>query len=469
MTAEQLAKIQRDFLTRTENQSAVQLAAEFEAVKTEIFNSLLRQNLSDGTARVLSELYRKTFLDKILDDFSVKAGSIVRRAQGRAINFASESLERFLPKIKSSIFAADTDSIQKLIGRTQTGESLVKFFKRFKPIIRQRAQRIFIDSFAEGVSNEAIARRLAQAAGAQKHRVLTISRTETNQAYRAASREFYQAAGIEEYIWLETLDARTCLICWLQHGRVFPSRVKFSNHPNCRGVMAPYFGEKIETGIEKFNRLETGFQQQILGRTRFELFKDGARLEDFLAERQSAAFGKTHFIKPLSELSGDDNKMFRMAMRESKRGTTFLTQKEFAEAKDYAVRLGMPKSKIYLREGMNTSWGIMFGREMLNLAPDLKPVLRLSGRTLPPNSYISWKGGIAHEVIGHRQAALLGKTQSSLVLEEAQASLRAAMHAPELSVSERRMLIRDARFRLKKYGIIYREVKDSLWLEPFQQ
>lgn len=46
--------------------------------------------------------------------------------------------------------------------------------------------------------------------------------------------------------------------------------------------------------------------------------------------------------------------------------------------------------------------------------------------TLTANSRIGIKGTLAHEIVGHREAALAGRTQAVHSLEEAQASIRAA-------------------------------------------
>lgn len=78
------------------------------------------------------------------------------------------------------------------------------------------------------------------------------------------------------------------------------------------------------------------------------------------------------------------------------------------------------------------------------------------------NSRITWRGAVAHELIGHREAALVGKTQIDPALEEAQASIRAARFAPELTRTERYTLLRDAIARLHNEGIRVRSVKEQL-------
>ncbi len=62
------------------------------------------------------------------------------------------------------------------------------------------------------------------------------------------------------------------------------------------------------------------------------------------------------------------------------------------------------------------------------------------------------RGALAHEIIGHRQAALAGMTQGEIWAEEAQASMRAALLAPDLSAEERLVLWQDGLDRLATAG-----------------
>jgi hypothetical protein len=75
------------------------------------------------------------------------------------------------------------------------------------------------------------------------------------------------------------------------------------------------------------------------------------------------------------------------------------------------------------------------------------------------------RGTLAHEIVGHREAALAGRTQSVPSLEEAQASIRAARFAPDLTSTERFTLLRDSITRLNDKGMKVRDVKDQLFIK----
>ena len=110
---------------------------------------------------------------------------------------------------------------------------------------------------------------------------------------------------------------------------------------------------------------------------------------------------------------------------------------------------------------LNTAYSPGF--DLLNIGSDVMPAIKSKGQsTLTANTRLTWKSSIAHELVGHREAALAGKTQSEMPLEEAQASIRAARFAPSLSSTERYTLLRDGITRLYKANIKVRQVKNIL-------
>ena len=310
MTAEQLARKQRDFLIDTEKQSAAVIFAEFDRMKREFSEYLARNYQSGEKPTTLKNLYAANFLERLLlfldnqlERISIPFSGAVAGAQKRMINFTGGSLKQYLPEISSSIFEPDKEAIRQLIGRTQTGASLQKFFSRLRPTIAQRARQSLIEGFAAGESSRAIAKRLNQVADIGQYRSLVISRNETVMAYRNASVGFFDEAGITEYRFLSVLDPRTCLICWRLHGTIWKLKITPHIHTQCRCSIVPVLKSdgRIKSGVERFGELETGFQKQILGAKRFEMFQSGVPLEDFVSFKESPDFGKTYIINPLSE------------------------------------------------------------------------------------------------------------------------------------------------------------------------
>jgi len=140
-----------------------------------------------------------------------------------------------------------------------------------------------------------------------------------------------------------------------------------------------------------------------------------------------------------------------------------LTQKQIREAINYAVKLGMPEDKIQCETSQNLAYWESF--DLLIIGTDLYPLKNAAENTKNANSRISWKGAIAHEIIGHREVNLKNKTQENDIFEEAPASIRAARFAPDLSVTERITLLRDAVCRLNCNRFSVAEIKDILHIK----
>ena len=149
------------------------------------------------------------------------------------------------------------------------------------------------------------------------------------------------------------------------------------------------------------------------------------------------------------------------------RGELPLTDSQKEQISEYikSIESGAP-SKIYVIRWVDTfelNTGYNPGWDVLQIGSDIMPAINPRGQgTLTANTRLTWKSSIAHELVGHREAALAGKTQSETPLEEAQASIRAARFAPSLSSTERYTLLRDGITRLYKADIKVRQVTNVL-------
>ena len=140
-----------------------------------------------------------------------------------------------------------------------------------------------------------------------------------------------------------------------------------------------------------------------------------------------------------------------------RRNEKSLTSVQVEEVRKYAISLGMPEERIYYVDYDCTAYGSAC--DLLRIGTDVYPS---ECRRLSANSNISMHGAIAHEIVGHRVAALAGKSQDDEVLEEAQASIRAAKFTSDLTDIERIILYRDAITRLRNKNIKLKDVKQSL-------
>lgn len=151
-----------------------------------------------------------------------------------------------------------------------------------------------------------------------------------------------------------------------------------------------------------------------------------------------------------------------------------LTNKQISEIKAYASILNIPSHMICFSDNMNTSYGNIFGKEIIYIGYDIAPLANPPISGLTANSRISIKASLAHEWIGHRGAEIAQRsfnrgTLSSpsvvdIALDEAQASIRAARFAPLLTSIERYTLLRDSIARLQNQALCIRQVRHLLFI-----
>lgn len=139
------------------------------------------------------------------------------------------------------------------------------------------------------------------------------------------------------------------------------------------------------------------------------------------------------------------------------RGEKPLTKKQIKENTDIAVSYGMPRDSIGYEENSNTGYyGGIF--DWLVIGTDIYPQNMKTA-----NGRLSNRATLAHEIIGHREANKKGWTiTEDTILEEIQASIRAARFAPNLTNKERFNLLRDAGERAKKNNIKLKDIKHTL-------
>ncbi len=307
MTSKQLALRLRSFLIRAEKGTALLLNYEFDQLQKEILEYLRSITPADAAAKIeVDELVIR--IEKMLKRRTVSFSKATGNAQKRVITAGAKTITAYLntlspgPDGTTSIFSPDNEALKKLLGRGQNGRPLSVYFEKLEPLFAGAARNQLAEGFIAGESADEIARRINDVTNIGKTRALTIARTETNEAFRAATREMYTESGRTKYVWMAVLDTRTCLTCWSLHGKIFNSSVKVFSHPRCRCVLLPFTGEAIATGEERFEKLEPGFQKQILGPGRYDLLSSGSVKFSDLTSWRKTDEGRDYFIRNLADL-----------------------------------------------------------------------------------------------------------------------------------------------------------------------
>lgn len=156
-------------------------------------------------------------------------------------------------------------------------------------------RRELVRGLANGSNPNKIAREIVRGAeggfNGGLSRALTIARTETLDAYRAAAKESHQANAdvLDGWIWLTKLDNRTCPACLGMAGTEHPlDESGPDGHQNCRCARIPKTKSWADLGIDLdepepatpdaqawFDALDTAEQRRILGPARYAAWAAG--------------------------------------------------------------------------------------------------------------------------------------------------------------------------------------------------
>lgn len=239
---------------------------------------------------------------------AARAGPLVRQQQTAAIAAAQRHAEELAraalgPPPPGVVVAWDrvpVEALQALIGNLGDGQPLGTLLARFGPEARVAADRALTTALIRGQGPRVAARALQQAVeGMGRNRALSVARTETLRAYRAASIANYaQNDVVIGWRWLAAHGKRTCLACLGRDGQVFEKSKPFPAHTNCRCTTTPvcrsweslgYPGipepAQPETGADWFARQSEATQRAMLPVGAWGPFQRGEiALSDFIEE-----------------------------------------------------------------------------------------------------------------------------------------------------------------------------------------
>lgn len=202
----------------------------------------------------------------------------------------------------------DDDAIARYIGFSSDGQPLGELLAKIAPRTKDEAREKLLDGLTKGQNPTEIARTFKQVASVPLDRALSISRTEILRAYRSASLDSYKLNEnvVTGWTWVASLSSRTCSACWSMHGTEHALDEPFASHPKCRCAPAPITKpwaelgfpgvedvprQGVQSGSEVFASLPERLQREVLGPTKFEMYRDGAPLENFTTRSTSRRWG----------------------------------------------------------------------------------------------------------------------------------------------------------------------------------
>lgn len=200
----------------------------------------------------------------------------------------------------------ETETLEQFVGFAGNGSPLDEIFAEVGNAARSALQ----EGMASGIGPRATARMMRQVGQGSYQRMETIARTEIIRASREATRQSFidNQDVLEGWMRVCAGDARTCMVCFALHGTIHATDEIMPSHPNCRCAMvpipkplseisgdpdAPDVRPTIPTREALFATLDEDDQREVLGKSRYELWRNGMSLSRFGAVEMDPVWGPT--------------------------------------------------------------------------------------------------------------------------------------------------------------------------------
>ena len=178
------------------------------------------------------------------DAFHRTLGSVYTGSYGRTMSDLRQGL-----RLSGQFAEMDTKTVERLLSEQWLGENYSSRLWKHKGQLVNQLEELIPRAFATGENSRMLGQQLAERLAVSRSAGERLARTEVARAANESVRRAYLDAGVTEYEYLATLDARTSEICAALDGRVF-SVAKASAgvnyppmHPNCRSTTIPHFPE----------------------------------------------------------------------------------------------------------------------------------------------------------------------------------------------------------------------------------
>lgn len=206
-----------------------------------------------------------------------------------------------------SFAALPIEATNTFIGFSGDGTPLRNLLQTTWPNAADAMTQSLLTGVAQGRNPRVVARDMRQATQASLNQMLTIARTEQMRAYREGSRAIYQQSGIvQQYRRVATRSRRTCMHCIARDGELTDVAEPMPLHPSCRCTTIPVltglqldYGEPVQ---DWFARQSADVQRDVLGKARFDLYRNGTPLSAFTRVRQDVTWGPTLEAPTLAEI-----------------------------------------------------------------------------------------------------------------------------------------------------------------------
>ncbi len=271
-------------------------------------------------------------IQREMQRYGAVVDDVVGAAQEKAVNSGAAAarqmiLELFPEAARGSIVGVlqrmPREAVIALVGALREDSPLASItLARWGDKAAKQIGEQLVKGLVTGIGSRKTAREILKALdpalGMPLSKALTIARTETNRAFRSATRETYRRNPhvVKGWIWYANIDGEPepCLACLAMHGTKHDMDETLDDHPNGRCTMlaiTPSFEElgiegvdepdrTVETGEEWFNRQPEERQREMMGEQRYELWKQGnLDFEDMATTHHSDEWGDSIGVRPI--------------------------------------------------------------------------------------------------------------------------------------------------------------------------
>ena len=272
----------------------------------------------------------RQFLSR-MDEFAIAGGDLItngqRTAVGLARSGAGETVASALPNGVTMDNLANIglewnrlpdDAFSNFIGMAADGKPVGRLLKPLGPAAAKEVRGAIGTGIAMGKGPRATARLIETAAGMPLTRALLITRTETNRAFREASRlEYASSPVVKGYRRMAAKTERTCMACIALDGTLYDLNEPLNEHPNGRCTMVPEVLDYADLGLDVprfqgppedarfwFANQDEKLQRKILGPERLRAYKAGELdLSQLYQVKSNPVWGDTAGINPIKNIT----------------------------------------------------------------------------------------------------------------------------------------------------------------------
>jgi SPP1 gp7 family putative phage head morphogenesis protein len=283
----------RKYLAITER-----LMAEFEALAEQVTRmSEAGEPVAIGKLYRLERYQRMAFhMEREWAEFRPYATKLISDEQRYLLQWGTESAVDLLQSggYRATIEAWPNAALEAMVGQTNGGP-LRALLDEATAGQGDDIGRKLVEGVGLGKNPTVIAREMADVFGMPLARAMCIARTEMLSSYRSSTLRGYRQSGLKQYQRMSAQDGRVCPGCIAAEGELFETEVDFDDHPNCRCSCLPYWpgiGGDFKFGEDWFSGQDEFTQRDILGNTRWQMWKDGdVEFKQFATRTEDPVWG----------------------------------------------------------------------------------------------------------------------------------------------------------------------------------